>query len=217
MNSWKSRPIDKYKAVLFDLDGTLIKSMELHYHCWSQVLDEFGIRINRHNFLLSEGTNINRLMYEYTGLEDQHVIKNLIRSKDELFIKKFKFELYEGALEFLSLLNKMGKKLGLVTASSKLRLESTAPNWFIGFFDVIICSEDGGRGKPFPDPYLSASQKLRVDPDEILVIENAPLGIQASRAAKMDCIGISNTLPKELLGEANLHYSSFIEILEKVI
>ena len=200
--------------MLFDLDGTLIKSMELHFKCWENILKKVEKKISREEFFLLEGTNINQLMMKYSGIKDKEKIQDLVNAKDQLFINAFKFELYEGALDVLQLLKAANKKIGLVTASSKKRLENTAPKSFLGLFDAIVVSEEAGRGKPFPDPYLKALSMLEIASSEALVIENAPLGIMAARQAKITCVGMTHTLPKKLLMDANWHYENFIEILK---
>ena len=92
----------KKKGILLDLDGTLIDSMPLHYRCWSETLERFGVKIDIEHFYASEGTKITDLMKKYTGIQKPSTIADLVREKDALFIERFSFVLYEGVKEFLS-------------------------------------------------------------------------------------------------------------------
>jgi HAD superfamily hydrolase (TIGR01509 family) len=55
-------------------------------------------------------------------------------------------------------------------------------------FDTVVCAEDCARGKPFPDPFLEAARRMNTPPDECLVFEDSPLGLQAAKAAGMQCV-----------------------------
>ena len=105
------------KGVLLDLDGTLIDSMPLHYRCWSETLERFGVSIDIEHFYAAEGTKITELMERYTGIQEPGKIADLVREKDALFLERFSFRLYEGVPEFLSECTSLGVALGLVTAS----------------------------------------------------------------------------------------------------
>ena len=118
------------KGVLLDLDGTLIDSMPLHYRCWSETLERFGVSVDIEHFYASEGTKITDLMKKYTGIQEPSTIADLVREKDALFLERFSFSLYEGVREFLSECISLGVTLGLVTASSADRFKKSAPNSF---------------------------------------------------------------------------------------
>ena len=60
------------------------------------------------------------------------------------------------------------------------------------------------KGKPYPDSYLTAAKKLRVKPTECIVVENAPYGIKAAKSAKMFCIAVTTSLPKQYLKQADI-------------
>ena len=87
------------KAVLFDLDGTLIDSMDLHYLCWCEVLAKHGKLIEKTDFLRLEGANIYELLSGLINCQDFSILKELIKIKDELFADRFGFNLYPGVQE----------------------------------------------------------------------------------------------------------------------
>ena len=205
-----------FQAIFFDLDGTLIDSMEIHYFCWSKILKEYDISIKKDDFYLNEGRNIYSLMSSYSGLRDLDSIMTLIKKKDDLFNQLYRFELYTGVVDFFQYLMEFDLKLGLVTASSESRLKATIPAWFRNYFTVAVTSDDGGRGKPFSDPYEIAATKASVDSRRSLAIENAPLGVTSAKSAGMTTVALAHTLDKSILAEANYIYSSFVEFYEEI-
>jgi len=199
----------KKKGVLLDLDGTLIDSMPLHYRCWSETLERFGVNIDIEHFYASEGTKITDLMEGYTGIREPGKIANLVQEKDALFLERFSFSLYEGVKEFLSECTSLGVRLGLVTASSAARLNESAPRSFTDHFSVIITGDCLPRGKPHPDPYLAGTRGLYLGREQVLAVENAPLGITAAKAAGLHCVALAQTLGRPFLREADCTYETF--------
>jgi len=199
----------KKKGVLLDLDGTLIDSMPLHYRCWSETLERFGVSIDIDHFYASEGTKITDLMERYTGIQEPGTIAELVREKDALFLERFSFRLYEGVKEFLSECTSLGVALGLVTASSAARFHASAPRSFTEYFSVIITGDSLARGKPHPDPYLAGIRGLDLARGHVLAVENAPLGITAAKAAGLQCVALAQTVGRPFLREADCTYETF--------
>ena len=201
------------EAVLFDLDGTLLDTMELHFKCWSEVLVKYGIRLTRSEFYAKEGTNIASLARQYLGerSSEQDII-NLIALKDRMFVQEYVFKPYHGVAEFFSLLRKKNIKTGLVTAGNRERFFRSVPSWFAEAFNVCVFGDSTKLGKPNPDPYLLAISELRVAPSKCVVVENAPLGILAAKRAKTFCIAVTSTLPKETLSGADIILENFSQI-----
>jgi len=207
--SHMANEFQKKRGILFDLDGTLIDSMPLHYRCWSETLERFGVKIDIENFYASEGTKITDLMKKYTGIQEPSTIADLVREKDTLFIERFSFGLYEGVREFLSECTSLGIKLGLVTASSAARFDKSAPKSFTDHFSVIITGDSSLRGKPYPDQYIAGIRGLDLDPEHVLAVENAPLGILAAKGAGLHCVALAHTLGRSFLQDADRTYETF--------
>ena len=203
------------KGVLLDLDGTLIDSMPLHYRCWSETLERLGVSVDIEHFYASEGTKITDLMKKYTGIQEPSTIADLVREKDALFLERFSFSLYEGVREFLSECISLGVKLGLVTASSADRFNKSAPKSFRAHFSVILTGDALPRGKPHPDPYLAGMRGLDLDPEHVLAVENAPLGITAAKAAGLHCVALAHTLGRPFLKDADYTYETFQDFAGK--
>ena len=209
--------LEKSAACLFDLDGTLIDSMGLHYKTWAAVLKRYDITLNERRFYLEEGTNIYSLMNRYLLQErDSGLTEQLIKEKDLLYIQQASFDLYPGAWSLLTLLRTKNKKLGLVTASSRYRLTHTLSDRLLDWFDVIVTSDDVTNGKPCADPYNKAISELGVSAEDAVVFENAPLGVKAGNAAGTVTVAIGNTLKREDLLEAHYYYDDYESLLREV-
>jgi beta-phosphoglucomutase len=209
--------LKEYEAVFFDLDGTLIDSMHHHYKCWTKILTIYNSKISKNDFFLNEGKNIYELMKIWTGINDLSKIKELISVKDKIFNQSYCFKLFEGVEDLLSLIEKKNIVRGLVTASTQERYETTCPKWFQDYFSVIVTSEDGGRGKPYPDPYNIAALKALVKPDKCLVIENSPYGIDSANDAGMASVGVAHTVQVKNLNHAKYVYKSIYEFYGELI
>ena len=91
----------------------------------------------------------------------------------------------------------------MVTGSSRKSLERVLTEAQARWFDVVITADDVLRVKPDPEPFLLATHALKLEPEKCIVIENAPFGIEAARAAGCAVAAICTTLSKEDLGQAN--------------
>ncbi|MDO8461242.1 MAG: HAD family phosphatase [Deltaproteobacteria bacterium] len=194
----------KYKALLFDFDGVLGKTMEGNYLAWVYAFDQFGMTIKREDYFSLEGkspTNVAKTLLAVFG-KPENLADELSRLKENHYLSHHSFELYPGVESLIHELKKT-YPLALVTGASRKRLDGSVPTDFLGQFDAIITGETGQEDKPSPEPYLRASAKLGIEPDSCLVIENAPLGIESAKRAGMDCVAICSTLKKEFLGRAD--------------
>lgn len=200
------------RGYLFDLDGTLINSMDSHYDAWSVVLSTVRCAISKKEFMKLEGTNIYELMRKITKIDCDKTVAELVRAKDKIFVDNYMFALNPGVEEFINDCRINGIRLGIVTASSKVRLESTLPLEFRNNFTVIVTSDDGGPGKPDPYPYILGTNKLGASAEEVVVFENAPFGVQAAKAAQLMCVGIGTTLSREFLGSVDYYFKDFVEL-----
>lgn len=197
--------LKKYKAVLFDFDGVLGKTMEDNYKAWASSLAPYGIKFQREEYFLMEGAPPKKVAETFLkinnlGLES---VDDIVRFKEKHYLENRSFSLYDGAQELIDSLKVKGLRLGLVTGASRQRLMGTRINAFLNQFDVLITGDQVSNGKPSPEPYLLCAQKLSATPSECLVIENAPMGIESAKKAGMFCVAICSTLGKEHLGQAD--------------
>ncbi|MDA8560514.1 HAD family phosphatase [Nitrospinae bacterium] len=201
----KTYPLSQYKAILFDFDGVLGKTMEDNYTAWAHSFLPYGVKIKREEYFLLEGAPPKKvaeifLKKNHLGIES---IGDIVRSKENYYIENRSFSLYDGAQELIENLKANGLQLALVTGASYKRLMGTDITSFLNQFDVLITGDQVSQGKPNPEPYLLGAQKLIVTTSECLVIENAPMGIKSAKEAGMYCVAICSTLGKEHLAQAD--------------
>ncbi len=200
-------------AVLFDLDGTLIDSMNHHYGIWKDIVAEYGVFLDKREFFLDEGTNINKLMKKYIEIDDQQLIASLVQKKDQAYLESAEFCLMSGAKELLDWLESRGIPLGLVTAASRKRVSVSLPSNFLQRFGAVISGNDTTTGKPDPEPYLLGAQVLGVSTSNTIVFENAPLGVESGNRAGMITVGIGHTLDRNDLRKSYFYYRDFDDLL----
>ena len=210
----QSPPLTKYKAVLFDFDGVLGKTMEDNYKAWAHSLAPYGIVVEREEYFLMEGAPPKKVAEIF--LKKKHLslepINDIVRIKEEYYLKNRSFALYEGVQELIGNLKTNGLQLALVTGASHRRLMGTNIASFLNQFDVLVTGDQVSQGKPSPEPYLLGAQKLGKKISECLVIENAPMGIKSAKDAGMYCVAICSTLGKEHLAQADIILNTIGEL-----
>ena len=202
------------KAFLFDMDGVLYDSMPLHADAWYHVMhDVYGLSCTRELFFRLEGATgdqvITDLFLEQRGRKlTPDEARAIYREKGNVFKQLGPAAPMPGAAEVLRKVGEHGLTRVLVTGSGQLSMLDRLNRDYPGCFDAsrIVSAMDTpiGHGKPHPDPYLMGLKKAgSLSPGEAIVVENAPLGVQAGKAADIFTVGVNTgPLPKECLSEA---------------
>lgn len=204
------------KGILFDFDGVLAETMEDFYRAWNVAFEEYGYSIDRQEFFLLEGMRVNEIATIFckkAGISEDK-IEDILAKKESFYSKNHSFRFYPGVENLISNLNKSEIPLGIVTSGMKDRLLKTVRADFLSSFKTIVSNETGGRGKPYPDPYLRGAADLMLNPKECIVVENAPSGIKAAKSAGASCIAICSTLSREYLVGADDVIVSFSELVK---
>jgi len=186
------------KAVFFDMDGVLYDSMGHHAEAWSNAFRHFGIDFPQEMVYQNEGrtsqSTIN-LVYQQNEKRDATEVEiDQIYSKKTELIEFFPDAIpFEGAIELMGMLKKQGIDIWVVTGSSQDKYLDALIQDFGEFIlaDQVVSGKDVKHGKPHPEPYLIALNKSGWKPAEVVVIENAPLGVQAAKAAGIFTIAIN--------------------------
>lgn len=188
--------------------------MEDHYKAWKSAFDIYGVDLIAEDYYRLEGTNVYELakilLNKYNLNTNDYM--ELVKKKELFYLNNNKFRLYSGVIELLNKLCSKKIKIGIVTAGLLSRLNSSVPSNFLQLFDVIITSEDSNKGKPSPEPYLKGVKKLGIEPNNCIVIENAPLGIESAKRAGTYCIAISSTVDKMYLTKADEIVKTFQDL-----
>ncbi|EJW99007.1 beta-phosphoglucomutase [gut metagenome] len=198
------------KATLFDMDGVLFNSMPYHADAWHTVMKRHGLELSQEEAYLHEGrtgaATIN-IVYQRTFGKDAtpEMIESIYAEKSIEFNKHPKPERMPGAWEVLQKIKKDGLRPVLVTGSGQLSLLDRLSHHFPGIFDRnhMVTAFDVKYGKPNPEPYLMGLTKAGVQANEAIVVENAPIGIQAGVAAGIFTIAVNTgPLDENVLWEA---------------
>ncbi|MEO8302589.1 MAG: HAD family phosphatase [Betaproteobacteria bacterium] len=191
-------------AFIFDIDGTIIDSMPYHQKSWDVFLARHGaVTVGEDFFRRTAGRTGTEVMRELMGPlsdEDAHA---LVREKESIYRELFAPEFREiaGFGDFARAAKSAGVRLACATAGDPDNIAFAVGGLKMpGFFDAVVGAHDVARGKPDPDMFLLAAERLGVPPAQCLVFEDAPLGIEGARRAGMRAVAIASTVPAAELG-----------------
>jgi beta-phosphoglucomutase len=209
-----------FAAVIFDMDGTLIASTNADYLAWKMLFSEHKKTLTYEQYTPMMGIRSREVMETQLDLHDEDLEEALRRKL--LYFKRVMLihgiDMTPYADSFLKSLREYPIKLALATSSRKRKMEMVMQEvGLIDHFDVFITAEDVAHGKPAPDIFIKAAEKLQTPPEKCIVIEDARAGVRAAKNANMKCVAITTTHPADLLHEADLVIDSFQDIeLEKL-
>lgn len=199
----------RLRAVLFDMDGVLYDSMPSHAKAWHRAMAHFGYDLPEQEAYMHEGrtgaSTINIVSRRQRGVEEsEERIQEIYRVKSQFFNEYPPAEPMPGALELLRKLQARGLKILIVTGSGQTSLLDRLNHHFPGVFcrELMVTAFDVKHGKPAPEPYLMGLQKGGLRAEECVVVENAPLGVRAAKAAGIFTVAVNTgPLPDSALAD----------------
>lgn len=220
---------DKFnlRTIMFDMDGVLFNSMPNHAKSWHRAMEYFGLNLPEDEAYMYEGrtgaSTINivtqRQLHRNADAEE---CEKIYKKKSEFFNQCPEAKRMEGALETVTAAKEAGVTPIIVTGSGTqsllARIEQNFPHLFRS--DWMVAAKDVKIGKPNPEPYLMGMKKAgELTPQQTMVVENAPLGVQAGVAAGCFVIAVNTgPLPDSVLTEqgANLLFHSMTELSQYI-
>ena len=190
------------KAVLFDMDGVLYNSMHNHAIAWQESMAQFGIHMTANDAYATEGARgvdtIRQMVKRQQGRDiDEAEAQSMYDVKSRIFHALPETSIMPGILDLMRQIHEGGIQIGVVTGSGQRPLIHRILKDFGVYVNEshITTAYDVKRGKPNADPYLMGLKKAgNLHPWEAVVVENAPLGVQAGAAARIFTIAV-NTGP----------------------
>jgi beta-phosphoglucomutase family hydrolase len=183
---------ERIKGLIFDCDGTLVDSMRIHYSAWKEAMEAVNIEISQERFYSLAG--VPTLTIVQTLAQEQNVncdVQAAAENKERLYLAKI--ETIEPIHSVIEIVHREKGRRKLAVASGgypDVIQKSLAAVGLQGLFDAIVGAGDVKHGKPAPDMFLKAAERLNVKPEECLVYEDSGLGIEAASAAGMQAIDV---------------------------
>jgi beta-phosphoglucomutase len=195
-------------AIIWDMDGVLIDSGDLHYYTWRDVLDEeLGLPLTRSEFDATFGADNFNTLAQFIGREPTpELLKRLAGRKEAVYREGMRQHVHpiQASIEMVERLHERGWEQIVATSAPRENVEKMMEVFaFDRWFGSYVCVDDVANGKPAPDVFLKAADLLGVAPARCVVIEDSSAGVQAARAAGMACLALLTTQPAEALQAAD--------------
>ena len=205
------------------MDGVLADSEHWHVKVENEILKESGVELTEKDFERYKGVTEN---FFWNDLIKRHNITttyfDLVKKKRDLFLNIADgIESFEGVRELLSTLKSKGFQMAVASSSDGLIVDYILMRLGIkDCFDKIVSGDQVVNGKPAPDIFIKAAERMNLKPSDCLVVEDSINGILAAKAAGMRCVAVTNSFPGNKLSNADLVVDSLknldLEILKKL-
>jgi len=182
-------------GVIWDMDGTLVDTAELHFEAWTAATKESNLSFSRADFNATFGQrNPEVLRHVYGDRLSDKELAELAREKEEQYraaCRRHGVEPLPGARTILASLHQASFKQAIGSSAPRANLDLILQlTKLASHFDALVSMEDTQRGKPDPQVFLIAAERLNVSPVRCVVVEDAVAGVQAAKAGGMKCIAV---------------------------
>jgi len=206
-------------GLIFDMDGVLVDTGEFHKKSWFALAERVGWKISEGQFWQTFGMQNPQIIPMVT---DRSYTWDQIQSLGEWKERRFRalsaggVDLLPGVQRLIEQCKRAGFRVAVGSSGPRANVEMIVRATDIANqFDALVTGDDVSRGKPAPDTFLKAAEKLGVSPARCVVIEDAVQGVQAGKAAGAKVIAVTNTRKREDLWQADRVLDSLEEITEK--
>lgn len=209
------------EGILFDMDGVVVDNLPYHVDAWLLFCEKKGIPLTRETFYKELNGMNSKDTFEWffkrqMSRDEVHPLEEEKEIIYREFYAPFRKPL-EGLVEFLKEIRSSGIKVALATSAGQGNIDFTIDG--IGLrdqFDVIVGGAEVTKGKPDPEIYLLAAQKLGVNPANCWVIEDSLQGIKSGQSAGCKVVGITTSHAKEELAHTQIQAPNFVGLFEKI-
>lgn len=201
--------MNKIESIFFDLDGTLVNSIDVMYTTYLSFLNDYGIQGTREEFNKLNGPSLKEIVKH---LKEKYMLSESFNVLLKLYLKKVESAYQQTILPFedstrvLQELKARNLQLSLVTSNSKNIVYPLLKKLgWQNFFSVIVYGDDVKKAKPFPDIYQLCLQHSKTNKNNVLVVEDSVNGFESAQKAGLKCI-LLNTKEKKLANIFNFLY-----------
>lgn len=203
------------QGVIFDMDGVLVDSAEVHYQAWHQLGIETGVAFDRPLFEQTFGMHNDQIIPLWLGEAARDRLEQLATRKEQLYREAAPgaVEGLEGAVDLVRALEVDGFKLAVGSSGPLLNVQLTLE--LLGLsdcFQALSTGDDVAQGKPHPEVFLRAAERLGLPPNRCVVVEDAPQGIEAGLRGGFPVIAVTSSRPARSLAGAKLVVHSLREL-----
>ena len=195
------------KAGIFDLDGVIVNTVPLHFGSWKKMFKEYGKDFTFEDYKekVDGIPRIDGARAILTDVSDEELKKASDKKQGYLleYLRTEKIPVYNGTVDMIKSIKKSSLKVGAIS-SSKNCLDILKRVKLADLFDVIITGNDITKGKPDPEVFFMAADKMKVERSGCVVFEDAVLGVEAAKTAGMKCVGIDRYKHPERLKKADI-------------
>lgn len=208
-------------AVIFDMDGVLVDSYWPHYQAWKLIAHKHDLPITEGQFAAAfgkTGPDFIRQLWSDRVAEDG--IVPLDSEKEELYrqVLRENFPAMKGVSDLIRGLHQAGFAMAVGSSGAAANVQvvmECLPG--AECFSATVCGADVTRGKPDPEIFLLAAQRLGISPRDTAVIEDSPVGIQAALAARMTAVAITGTAERKFLADAHIIVDWMMELSPELL
>jgi beta-phosphoglucomutase len=184
------------RAVLWDMDGTLVDSEEYHWLSWRETMAAEGIPITRDQFVVTFGQRNDSILPRWLGTDaTPDRIQRVGDAKESLYrrlVREGGLAPLPGAADWVRRLHQENWRQAIASSAPRANLDVVLEViGLAGCFQAIVSAEDVTAGKPDPQVFLTAASRLETPPSQCIVVEDARAGVEAARRAGMRSIGVS--------------------------
>jgi beta-phosphoglucomutase family hydrolase len=209
-------PIKETRAVIWDMDGVIVDTADLHRQSWQYAFKRQGIGFSDSEFQGIFGQRNDSIIHNKMGPDvPPEIISVIAKDKEEFFRETAKNNLksFPGVVNLLKKLEDQEIKSAIASSAPQENIHLILSGLDIeDYFQAIVFGQEVSESKPSPKIFLKAAEKLGVKPRNCIVVEDAIAGVMAAKRAGMHCIAVTNSHPAENLAEADL----IVDSLEKV-
>lgn len=205
-------------GAIWDLDGTLVDTERNHYEAWRRLLADHGKSLDYEIFRPTFGLRNDDVLVDHFGFDPtSDSIDQLSERKEEFFrasVEADGVRFLPGALDLVHHLSGMSAPQAIASSAPPGNIDLILRvAGLTGEFAAIVSSEEVRHGKPAPDIFLKAAERIRLSPESCVILEDAPAGVRAGKAAGSRVIAIVAAFSSESLAAADLVVTSFMEVL----